>query len=631
MIKRKQGKLLLLIGAMLFLAGFLVFDEYEQEIYDLLFHQKAETYSLSEAEMPLSVDPYAIKTGGEEQILNKPLTQEEKECVQNDLKFRIADSTEAFQTGIWEDTKGEWYLFLPGFAKDKTLQLINTGEYDLYIDDKKIESQDKLKDWQEEYCYEVRLNDQSDTIKKTTLQIVVSSEVPVLSITTKLNNLSDIQADKEAYTVGNALFVQADGSLSYQGAIESLTGRGNSTWGLLKKPFEMKLSRKTDLLGLPKTDSYCLLANAYDDTNLRNKLVLDMASLLGLENTPEYQIIDLYIDGEYQGNYYLTQKVKDAADLSKEGILFERELESRYEQEANGFMTKAGDCYVVHKDGISEDSLHTVASNMQLLEDALEEENGIHQKTGKSYLDLIDLDSFVKKYLVEEVSKNYDGGVTSSFFYVNSPEDKIHAGPVWDYDVAFGNCNLDDMASDPKGVTKLTNHIYGTGLFAKLYEKQEFYARMVSLYEQIVLPYLDSLIESELDNIAMQYDKSNKADARRWENLENRYRYYESMEDNLSYLKYYIKERRDFLNEVWLEGETYYQLTFVVEDMVWQKSYAKYGELPEQIPDPSWDQKVFVRWYTKDGVPFDFRKPVYEDQTFYALWQDIAPVAETAE
>ena len=61
------------------------------------------------------------------------------------------------------------------------------------------------------------------------------------------------------------------------------------------------------------------------------------------------------------------------------------------------------------------------------------------------------MNSFVAKYLVEEVSRNYDGGVTSSFFYKKSDAEggKLYAGPVWDFDVAFGNCTLDLISSNP--------------------------------------------------------------------------------------------------------------------------------------------------------------------------------------
>lgn len=79
------------------------------------------------------------------------------------------------------------------------------------------------------------------------------------------------------------------------------------------------------------------------------------------------------------------------------------------------------------------------------------------------------MDSFVKKYLIEEITRNYDGGVTSSFFYKASDAEggKLYAGPVWDYDVSFGNCNLDKIVSNPVGISKLNDHIYGTGSAGK--------------------------------------------------------------------------------------------------------------------------------------------------------------------
>ena len=220
-------------------------------------------------------------------------------------------------------------------------------------------------------------------------------------------------------------------------------------------------------------------------------------------------MIDLYLNGVYQGNYFLTEKIRvdengvairdmekaleeaySAQELDKlklcqnedgsrkwadtqlpegaqedisGGYLFERELLSRFKTEISGFMTDQGDCYTLQSPlYASREQVDYIADLMQEFQDACEEADGVHPVTGKHYSEYIDVDSFIQKYLVEEITKNYDGGVTSSFFY--KPQDsvstRIFAGPVWDYDVALGNCNLDRIASNPLGVTKLNDHGY---------------------------------------------------------------------------------------------------------------------------------------------------------------------------
>lgn len=86
-------------------------------------------------------------------------------------------------------------------------------------------------------------------------------------------------------------------------------GRGNSTWGMEKKPYRLKLNKKAPLLGLPEVKSFALLANYSDKTLLRNAISLCMARQLGLEYTPSDHFVELYLNGEYQGVYQLTDKV----------------------------------------------------------------------------------------------------------------------------------------------------------------------------------------------------------------------------------------------------------------------------------------------------------------------------------
>ena len=233
--------------------------------------------------------------------------------------------------------------------------------------------------------------------------------------------------------------------------------------------------------------------------------------------------------------------------------------------------------------------------------------------------------STARKYLVEEISKNYDGGVTSSFFYKpqDTVSDKIFAGPVWDFDVAFGNCNLDEIASNPVGITRLSDHVYGTEVFARLYEKEDFYSDMVMLYEQKALPYLKSLLAGGIDRMVAESRQSAELDSIRWENLENRYQYYKDYDNDVRYLKYFIQERVSFLNSVWLNEESYHNVTFVVDGEAWQIFCVKDGLTSGDEPIPARYSSLFMGWVTEAGVPYDRYKPVYEDMTFYAIWQEL--------
>ncbi len=589
-----------------------------------------------------------------------------------EIVLALEGESEGFKVSLWQDSQGSCLFFLPGFAKGQGLVLESAPGGSIYIGNREIKEGDVLREIAEDHVYEfVALDEEGKESLKSQIIFMYSSVLPVLSLSTDSGSMELIDEDKKSSEAGTAVFYDREGTELYAGQTESIRGRGNSTWGLSKKPYQIKLCEDAELFGFGETSSFNLLANGYDETRLRNHIALELASRLGMSYVPDGQMIDLYINDCYWGNYYLTEKVRvdqggvairDMEKLTEAvyspeelaklallenedgtrkwaetgigeeditgGYLFERELKSRFKTEISGFVTEQGDCYTLQSPlYASKEQVDYIADLMQEFQDAIEEPGGIHPLTGRHYSEYIDMDSFIQKYLVEEISKNYDGGVTSSFFY--KPQDsvstKIFAGPVWDYDVAFGNCNLDRIASNPVGITKLNDHVYGTDVFVRLYEKEDFYDQMVKMYEEKALPYLNDLLEGGIDQMTAESRQSARMDSLRWEELENRYQYYEEYDNDVRYLKYFIKERRDFLNKVWLEGESYHNIAFVVDEEVWQQLCVKDGETPgpEPVPSRYSSGSLFMGWFTENGVPYDSYKPVYEDMTFYAAWQEV--------
>lgn len=645
---------------LLIIMGYLSFDDHLQE------NQK-ETVYLDQTPPP---DHAEVLRDNAVTDISEPETDPGEPLP--DITLSLEDRAADFQVTLWQSDAGICYFFLPGFAKESGMILRVEGDNSIYINDMQIKETDILRGIFEEETYDLTVrNAQGDVTLHRSVVFMYSSSLPVMCLTTRSGNLDYINADKEHEETGTtALFDQSGASL-YSGNVKSVRGRGNSTWGLSKKPYQIRLYEDADFFGFGPARSWNLIANGYDQTKLRNQIVSDLAIELGMNYVPESQMIDLYINNVYYGNYYLTEKIRvddegvairnmdtyvndayntreidklercqnedgtrkwvetdiELDDISG-GYLLERELTSRFETEDCGFITSQEDCYTLQSPAYaSEDQVNYIADLMQAFQDAVAEPDGIHPLTGRHYTEYIDLNSFVQKYLVEEISKNYDGGVTSSFFY--KPNDtvsgKIFAGPIWDYDVAFGNCNLDRIASNPIGITKLYDHIYGTEIFAQLYDQEDFYNYMAAMYEERALPYLNALLERRLDKMVKQSRASISMDRARWETPENRYQYYQEYDSSVRYLKYFIEKRRDFLNEVWLEGTVYHNVSFVVDDEVWQIYCIEDGGLPtdEPVPIRYSTSSLFLGWYSANGVPYDMYKPIYEDMTFYALWQEL--------
>ncbi len=538
------------------------------------------------------------------------------------------DPGEYMDIRLWQSMDGTCYFFLPGYAKEAKITLADAEGGYLQIDGSIVREGNELNNiiWDNIYQADIYSADEDADIISVPLVFKHSSELPVLSVDTESGGLEQIHADKLYTEQGTVLWQDAQGTVLYQGAAEEIGGRGNSTWGLAKKPYQMKMLDRVDLLGTGESRIYNLLANGYDETKLRNRIATELAEAMGMENVPQYCMTDLYMNGYYMGNYYLIEKpAVDQAGV--QDYLIERELQDRYKTETQGFVTRQGDCYVLQSpQDATDEQIAYIADWMQAFADAVEQQDGLHPESGKHYSEYIDSTSFIQKYLVEEISKNYDGGVTSSYFYksADGTDNRLYAGPIWDYDVAFGNCNLDEIASNPIGVTKLSNHVYGTDIFSALYEQPDFYGQMVQMYEAKALPYLDYLLDGGIDGMAEEIRLSVQMDSIRWESLDNRYQYYDNYDNDIRYLKYFIEQRRDFLNDVWLNGVLCHNVNFVVDGEIWQIMCIKDGELPDRMPMPIAKRKsLFAGWYTETKVPFDIYRPIYEDITYHAVWQEL--------
>lgn len=94
----------------------------------------------------------------------------------------------------------------------------------------------------------------------------------------------------------------------YDGAIE-IKGRGTSTWDASKKPYKIKLKKKSDLLGMGESKHWVLLANYYDPSMLKNALAYRLSGKWGL-NQMQDEWVDVVLNGSYVGLYQLCEQVR---------------------------------------------------------------------------------------------------------------------------------------------------------------------------------------------------------------------------------------------------------------------------------------------------------------------------------
>ncbi len=222
-------------------------------------------------------------------------------------------------------------------------------------------------------------------------------------------------------------------------------GRGNSTWKMPKKPYQIKFSSKTKVLGMAKQKKWCLLANYLDGSMMRNKLVYDMGREMGLTGSPDSQFVDLYVDGEYQGAYLLCQKIdagSSGCNLGDDGIIVELD-NMYYAEEDYWFKGKYCNGYFTLKECNNEDNQEAIFDAFKSKVDSFETALYAKNKDWETISSYINEESFAKMYLIFDYTQNVDGMYSSTYFTWDG--DEIKMGPVWDFDRAMGNHKWSSM------------------------------------------------------------------------------------------------------------------------------------------------------------------------------------------
>ena len=503
-----------------------------------------------------------------------------------------------------------YYLFLPAGMNDTGLRLwFSAGAGGITVEGEAVCSGDRVNFLKPGSEVTLACGDM-----QYQLAVMQSKNVPALFITTSSGSLKSIHASKENQETGTLVMLNADGTLEYDGLLTQIKGRGNSTFPLSKKPYQIKLDKSTDLCGMGKSKTWILLAEYRDNSLLRNRIVFDLADAVGLPYSSRSQFVDVYINGDYYGTYLLCEKVeigssrvaidnlekatedvndqaldsygkfgkKNAAKQSAKGYdipndpeditggyLVELEKPMRYTAEASGFVTKRGQPVVIKEpEYASRAQAEYIRNFFQGFENAIFAKNGIDPGTGKHYGDFVSMDSLVKKYLIEEIVKNFDGNTSSRFFYKPADSQSLiaYAGPVWDYDITLGNYSSAHSRKFKLPEYFSVNCDTGTDYywFPALYRRVDFRAAVLETYRLQFLPALETLLGQRqdgggslrsIDAYAAEINASAAMNFTRWPIFNLRLREVKTganYQANIDFVKNYLKKRMDFLAANWL-------------------------------------------------------------------------------
>ena len=227
----------------------------------------------------------------------------------------------------------------------------------------------------------------------------------------------------------------------------TIRGRGNTSWtDVPKKSYKIEFEKKRSVLGMPKDKDWALIANYYDKSLMRNFISYRLSAALGAYYAPRCEFAELYLNGKYLGVYLLTETIKigkNRVNIPNDDYSYIVEVDGKYKTGEQVVFSDVltengkGKAFRVHEPkNASDEILDTVLKHIEDFEMFLKTiESGVDNNVEA----WIDVDEVAKHYWVQELAKNPDAEFYTSVYFSWIKGKTIRMGPVWDFDMAYGN------------------------------------------------------------------------------------------------------------------------------------------------------------------------------------------------
>ena len=383
--------------------------------------------------------------------------------------------------------------------------------------------------------------------------IFTSSNLPIVMINTNNQNILDsarIICDMGIIDNGFGNLNSINDTFNdYNGKI-SIEYRGSSSQSFPKKPYGFETqdslgnNNNVSLLGMPIENDWILYAPYTDKSLMRNFLTFDLGRKMG-NYCSRTVYCELVINGDYQGVYILMEKIKrdknrvDIADLDSDDLNGDS-LTGGYIVKIDKFTGSGGSNWQSNFPNLGGGStfiqyhypegpaLHPIQKNyienfVDSFENALSGPN--FNDTLIGYSKYIDVNSFIDLYIINELSRNIDGYRLSTYMYKDRDDNggKLSMGPLWDYNLAFGNanyCNGELTAGwevDDGGQGCAWNNPFW---FERLLEDTNYVNKLKCRWEYLrVNSFHKDSIFNFIDSLALHLDDASDRNFQRWDIL----------------------------------------------------------------------------------------------------------------
>ncbi|MCF0223393.1 MAG: CotH kinase family protein [Fibrobacter sp.] len=325
----------------------------------------------------------------------------------------------------------------------------------------------------------------------------------------------------------------------------TVRGRGNSSSKMPKYGLKLEFKDKVEMFGMPKNRDWALIANFGDKTHLRNYMMTRISEWLMADYTPKMQFVELYLNRKYMGLYLFAETVKVSRNRvniveSDSSFLFEKE-DSKKLDSPNVTTDLGNSFHVKSPRDLTEESSRMLREHLNQFELLLTNGRIYSRERFESW---VDMDDFLLYYWIQEFSRNEDGGFARSTFMTWEKDGPIRFGPLWDFDLAFGNASLKENRT-PEDWFIRTQRWYRL-IFRNAYVDEaakNYWNDHKELFHDLIdsVPVYRKIIEKALKN-----------EYRRWPVMGNTENWalkepYDSYDEGIEIMVQWMKDRYDWI------------------------------------------------------------------------------------
>lgn len=347
----------------------------------------------------------------------------------------------------------------------------------------------------------------------------------------------------------------------------TIKARGNYTrTAYSKKPFKLKLEKKQKLCGLSNSKHFALLAHADDDKGfLRNFVGFSLGKRIGLPWAPGEVAIELVINGDYRGIYFLTESIRidskrvDIVELNDEvtdpalcsgGYLVELD---NYEDEGQIVMPEAGNPYGTLR--VTPDTPEVYSPvQRRFVTEQFTDMNDLIGNYSSDIWSYLDLDDAARYYIVEETIDHWESYHGSTYLYRDFGDDqKWHFSPLWDCGNAFSTMDCESYFT--------TRAMFGNTWINQMRHIPGFMDKVKDTWKWFTSSCVSDIYE-EIDARTAAIKDAAMRDHQRWINAPvpdpyeaqlspQRVKTNDDLESDAEYVKAVLRKKINWLKSIW--------------------------------------------------------------------------------